>query len=74
MSAPNEQRKSLVDNRGSNSWQNLETNIPHPLAFSSQNETRAEIFRLALEALSADEFAEWLGGFGTGNTNRREAA
>jgi hypothetical protein len=60
--------------RGSDSWQNHEITIPHPLAFSSQNGARAEIYRLALASLTADEFVEWLSGFGCGDSNRREAA
>lgn len=60
--------------RGSDSWQNLETTIPHPLAFSSENGTRSEIYRLALAALTADEFVEWLSGFGCGEARRKEAA
>jgi hypothetical protein len=52
-------RKSPGQSRGSDSWQNLATNIPHPLAFSSENEARAEVFRLALAALSTEELFEW---------------
>jgi len=67
-------RKSLGGNRDFDSLQNLGASIPHPLAFSTQNGARAEIFRIALASLTPDEFVEWLGGFGIGDANRREAA
>jgi hypothetical protein len=51
----------------------LETNIPHLLAFSSQNGARNEIFRIALAALTPDEFVEWI-GCGCGDATKREAA
>lgn len=67
-------RKSLGGNRDFDSLQNLVTIIPHPLAFSTQNGARDEIFRIALTALTPDEFVEWLNGFGCGEANRGEAA
>ena len=59
MNSDPRKRKSLGGNRGGDSWKNLEVIIPHPIDFSSGKDERAEILRLALAALSADEFVEW---------------
>ena len=62
-------RKSPCANTGRDSSKNLDVTIPHPLAFSSQNGARAEVFRLALAALSADEFYEWISGLGSSSAS-----
>jgi hypothetical protein len=58
-------RKSPCANTGRDSWKNLEVIIPHPIDFSSEKGERAEILRLALAALSADEFVEWFSAIGS---------
>lgn len=77
MSVASEKRNCpwcLAAHTGRDSIQNLGTSIPHPLAFSSGNGARAEVFRLALAALSPDELVEWLSGFGCGGPSLKEAA
>ena len=64
MNSDPRKRKSLGGYRGRDSWKNLEVIIPHPIDFSSGKVERAEILRLALAALSADEFVEWFSAFG----------
>lgn len=62
-------RKSPCANTGRYSWKNLDVIIPHPLDFSSKKGQRAENFRLALAALTPDEFVEWKSGLGSSSAS-----
>ncbi len=59
MSAFLKKRKSLGGNRGRDSWKNLDATISHPALLSSEKGQRDEILRLALAALTQEEFVEW---------------
>jgi len=51
------------------SWKNLDATIPHPLNYSSEKRQRAEIYRLALAALTPEEFVEWKSGLGSSSAS-----
>ena len=59
----------LAAHTGGDSLENPSTIIPHPLAFSSQKGARAEVFRLALAALTPEEFVEWKSGLGSSSAS-----
>jgi len=63
----------LAAHTGGDSLENPSTIIPHPLAFSSQKGARAEIFRLALAALTPEEFVEWKSGLGSSSASGNQS-